>query len=162
MKFFNNIKVTGLSTPFGGISWENIDQESQALEILKDLYLIRRKLSIFYFSYDNDIVIFDEDEIVKRYFVKALNTNNEIAEIVFNSNFLVSLSRNDRNELIHVFDYVAYLEALMETDEDFYVEGEDQISIINDLITLFETIDEKINELNNMLDKKERKGKDTK
>lgn len=145
-----DIKLTGVSTSFIGISWENIGEQNKE-DILRELYLIRSKISKFYFSYDDSRLKFDdEEELRDAYFLKALQVYDEIAEFVLSSKFFVTLPIDNREMFLNVFDFVSMQEAYMENDEDYYMEPEDIQFMIEDLLTLFSTIEIKIAELNNV------------
>lgn len=148
-----NYRVTGISTAFGGISWENINRTDNQ-DVLRELYLIRRKLSPFCFSYQESLSRLEEDEIddlVSNFLPKVIQFQNELAEIILSSKFFVQLPIEKRNELLDVFDYAKIQEVNMIDDEDYYLDHDDIQYMIDDLLNLFLEINKEIHNLNNHL-----------
>lgn len=143
-------RVTGLSTAFFGISWEKINKTDKQ-DVMRELYLIRRKLSHFYFSYQDNLIRLEEDELLEAYFLKAFQVYDEIAESVLGSKFFVQLPIEKRQQFLNVFDNVAYYDVCMENDTNYYMEQEDIQEMINDLLNVFIKIDDEINKIESTL-----------
>lgn len=147
---FKNYELTGLSTSFIGLSWEKVNSGDKE-KALGELYLIRRRLSEFYFSYEDNFnrSAGGEDELLQEYFPKALEVHKDIAELVLNSKFFVQLPIEERNKFLSLFDDVTKKQVRMEYDILEVIEDEDIQTMVDDLLNLFEKIDEEITRLDN-------------
>lgn len=143
-----NYRLTGISTSFFGVSWENVNGTDKQ-DILRELYVIRRKLSQFYFSYQESLARLEEDDLISTFLFKVIQFNNELADIVLSSKYFVQLPIEKRSEMLYAFDYVMLQEVSIENDEDYEISDDDIQSMIEDLLNLFLEIDKEIHTLNN-------------
>ena len=123
-------------------------------EVLRELFILRNSLSKFYFRYDainDNLINFQPDEeerefdIAKRLFEKVFDIYAEIATFIFGSKYFVLLGTEERNMVIDVFDYVLHEKVMMEENEDYFLDPEEQLSLVLELKKLFEDITNQIN-----------------
>lgn len=138
---------------------ENKNRE-EIIKCLKELYIIRNNLSYFYFTYNNlEQLLFadydDEEELefhlMNKCYSQALKVYRNIADILMGSDYFLLVKSEKRKQIIESFDYVMLQQTLMEHDEDYEILIDEQREISEDLIALYENIDNQIDEFNSML-----------
>lgn len=156
-------KISSLTLPFLGMSVEIIEKESLELkrEVLKELYSMRRVLSSFCTTYSTDYELtrmssdYDEDITSKlgiEYFDDTLNIYEEIEKEIIVSNYFILLTRDNKKKVLELFDNVRDIASRMKVDENEELNGKEVHALIEDLFRLYDTIEEKIDEICDYLD----------
>lgn len=157
-------KFSGFSASLLGSLSVNFDFETKAeqreklSQSLKELYILRNNLTYFYFTYysleelsfaetDNEL----EKELMDGCFIKAFEVYSNISDTLMGSEYFMLLDKNERIRILRSFDYVKLQETLMEHDEDHYLNIEEQREIVEELLTLYDKIDDQIDKFNSML-----------
>lgn len=141
-----------------------IDKQEDVVkqEVLRELFIIRNSLSDLYFRYDaiDEILINfvpdDEERIYKianRLFGKVFGVYAQISAIIFGSKYFVLLEVEERSKVIDIFDYVLFEKAMMEENKDYFLDPDEQVSLVFELKKLFEDITNQINLISDRLRK---------
>lgn len=150
------LKFTGISTPFFGLSWENINDTDKLQQYLREMYLLRNKLAYFVFLYDNlysSLQMNDLDEediplaIVEKINWKVFDTFDEIEGFIFDSNYLFALNKAERKEILEQFDEIKLYRAEMDSNEDETVEYEELVILNLRLVSIFDKVESEIEKL---------------
>lgn len=109
-------------------------------------------MSELYFKYQaflaRDEIEDDEDALLKfaeKHVDEALNTYNTIKELMLGSTYFAMQPLENRKKIINTFDYATFLK--IDNDEEQPVNMQDISDILKDLFDIFESIDEKIEEI---------------
>lgn len=127
------------------------DNDEDRKKILGELFAIRHALSEFYFFYQrqSEIVdaMYDEEdalaELITSSFNLAHDTCVKLGDILFKSDLFLSADKKYKEQLVEIFDYIYYWNAIMDTDDE--VPNDEIEPIIKQLVELYEGVNDLIN-----------------
>jgi hypothetical protein len=151
---FKKFEVQQLSLSFGGLG-VTLGKKNNELkqEILRELFVIRHILSDFYFRYEawDDYLINEEQDdeirlerIAHNLFGNVFNIYLDLSKIILGSKYFVLLTKEKRNTISEIFDYITSERVSMEELEDHYLDPSEQVELVNGLNSLFLQIDKEI------------------
>lgn len=149
-------KFTGISTPFFGVSWENLNDSEQLQKYLREFYILRNKIAYFSMLYDthySNLMMEDVEEedipveIAKKVNWKVFDTYSEIEEFLFGSHYLLLLDWKQRKELVDQFDEVKMKRAEMDSSDEEAIEYEELAVMMIQLLKLFNDVEREIENL---------------
>ncbi|GEM_PF-2879526 len=151
------IRFNGISTSFLGLSWEYIDNKSEKIELLRELYDIRNQLVRFYYMCEEDIEIYDgidllDGDKVARYYYLSIKNYELVGSLLYKSRYFALLPLTHRQQMIETFDSVMQLDEILNLYEDNDIDRDDVELMVKDLQELFEQINKAIDELNSILE----------
>lgn len=154
----DKIRFTGISTPFFGVSWQYNDGFAEKQDVLRELYFMRNKLVRLYYSYKADTQFMNgdmlKDKILEYYYIHVVELYGSIGDLLFGSKYFVLLPIENRDKLIQEFDYIVEEDACFIADKGNYsISIEEVIYKINDLVELFNLIEEEVKKVNMYLNK---------
>lgn len=157
IKKLKKLKFNSATIGFAGISVElGVKEEKEITpEHLKELYVIRKILSRFYFLYqvkeERQWMYETEDadnQLIIGLHQDAINTYKQLADVLIESKYFMLLNSEQRDNVLETFDYITITEERLNLELEagnFCIVDEEEITpLVDGLLNLFEEVSKEI------------------